>query len=385
MAFLDSPQRGHKNIPGQEQVTPPNSAQSTASKTTFYSSPSNSTTNQNFETPWKKFQQSPRKCIEEYSRSFFEDHPDLMIGIDIRNINSSADQARAVKRFKAVTNLIEKHLNQGEHIISALITQFENYFLWKYNQFLDQLKKSENFDKYIVEPVVSKATIDLQQFIIIVYEAIDQFYCLSNLSLGEFNLFNRSNMLNFVTRLIFRPRIYEVMFSLYALKFKEIEQTYRSNLAYCFNLKPKDFDIPVDLLDIDYNKAIKRLQKLKNKTSPIKKLKVIFKTVQLIKQSIDDSDKTKEKNSLSSDEILSMFMYVLVKSQTTDVVTHCRLIEEFTTENALNSALGYYAVTLEICVNYLCNLEVARNGGVLDRFSEGFKLFIQTLEKKASY
>jgi len=108
-----------------------------------------------------------------------------------------------------------------------------------------------------------------------------------------------------------------------------------------------------------YQDAIKMLATLAQKKSPMLKLKTIVKVAELVSTAIETfyrnigSQTTKK---IDSDQALAIFMFILVKSQMTDVLTHCRIIENFITKNILDSISGYYATTLEAAVNCVSSM-----------------------------
>lgn len=61
---------------------------------------------------------------------------------------------------------------------------------------------------------------------------------------GQESLFNRNNMINFVTSLVFKPKIHEIIFTLHAFQLEEIENIYQANIKYCSTLQPQDFGVP---------------------------------------------------------------------------------------------------------------------------------------------
>lgn len=414
---------------------------------------------------------SLHRYADGYKNSILINQVPLVNGMDGRSINNITDLYHAVKKYKIVTSLIEKHLNQEEHILSQLITQFEVYFVKRYSPSVDLFKQG-NSTMGELESCCNKATVDLQQFIIVMYEAVNEFYCLGNLiigkQVGQDTLFNRNNIINFITSIIFKPTIHDTIFDLYSAQVSDIEQIYRKNLKYCSALHPQDFgvselyclnektesalrkiQIPTDVkadfilknsqgksviedngtenleeekteqspeinshkrfstlhkgLEIrknsaresqditnnnePYGKAIKALQNLPNKRSPIRKLKTIVKVAELVNECIETFYQrcgTKNEEKLSGDQTLAIFMYIIARAQVNDVRTHCKIIEKFSTSNILSSVSGYYAVTLEACVNYICDMELQENFSV-ELFGAGIKEFMNSLGKGSPY
>ena len=51
-------------------------------------------------------------------------------------------------------------------------------------------------------------------------------------------------------------------------------------------------------------------------------------------------------NNIDADDVLSIFNYIIAKSYIKNMLTHCKLIENFVTSNLLNSISGYYLTTI---------------------------------------
>mmetsp|Transcript_4960 Transcript_4960/g.4162 ORF Transcript_4960/g.4162 Transcript_4960/m.4162 type:complete len:167 (+) Transcript_4960:1135-1635(+) len=92
------------------------------------------------------------------------------------------------------------------------------------------------------------AVFDLQQFIRIIFDGINQFYRLDKLKIGSIpgrdNLFNRDNMINFVTSMVFTEKIYQIIFGLLYQFDKKEDEGFEKNLKYISKLKPDDFGVP---------------------------------------------------------------------------------------------------------------------------------------------
>ena len=395
---------------------------------------------------------------ESYRANVFVNQVPLVNGMDGRDINDLNELYQAVKKYKTVTTLIEKHINQDEHVFHQMIDQFEQYFIKQYGEAANVYKLG-NMSFASLEEMTTKATIDLQQFIVIMYEAISQFYCLENLNLGKQSgheiLFNKNNMINFITSMIFRSNIHDVIFGLYGVKTSRTEERYRENCRLCAMLKPQDFGVtdsyclnektaelliqqgkvlkkrafleeikseyseenkpsmtpnqfhvPVteedvakedvnetkaedDLIKrlyedsedyIPYERAISYLKVLKTKNSPIHKLKTIVRVAEIVNENIEEFyaryDAVNQEK-MSGDQTLAIFVYIIARSELDDIITHCKIIEKFSTNNILSSVSGYYAVTLEACVNYLASLSLAKDFSV-EKLSAGIKELYET-------
>lgn len=398
---------------------------------------------------WKKRKNTPQKFVERYSANILSQVP-LVNGMDGRAINNISELYQAVKKYKLITGLIEKHLRKEGHILRKLLHEFEAYFVSRYEKHISLVQDAQ-------------ATTDLQQFIIVMYEAIDQFYCLDHLTLGKQlgneTLFNRNNMINFVTSLVFTPKIYQTLLNVYTLQSIKQEETYIRNLEYCDTLKPQDFGVSPDYclneetikaltkpfeldnhslnslclidgnannsidLGVDsviketeeasdnmtepqknissapkneihllreeeehfapYETAIATLKNLVNKNSPVQKLKTILQVAEMINQSIEKFYKKQGKKfeeKPNGDETFAIFMYIVAKSQISNLTTHCKIIEKFSTSNILSSMSGYYLMTLKACVSYICTMDLPKEF-TTEQFGASVKEYKDLLEK----
>ena len=110
---------------------------------------------------------------------------------------------------------------------------------------------------------------------------------------------------------------------------------------------------------LPYEKAINTLKELRIHKSPIHKFKNILKVVDLITAAIDEFYSEigiKLSQSLTGDQMFAIFCYILARSGIKDVLTHCKIINEFGTMNFRKSNGGYYATTLEACVSHITQI-----------------------------
>lgn len=256
-------------------------------------------------------------------------------------------------------------------------------------------------------------------------------------------ILNRDNVMNFISSIVFSQKVYDVIFDLYSIQEADVETLYKKNLKLCASLSPEDFDIADEyclntktilmlkkenrfkkavssrdstrtlsddttLFDsgelvksgrnssvrresleesrlsseekIPYKKAIAMLSDLKNRRSPIHKLKNIVKVAELISKSIDAFYKscgTVNKKKLDADQTLSLFIYLVAKSNISNLGAHYKIIEKFTTCNVLNSTAGYYATTLGACVACICSMDFKRNSTVQEA-DEDLRRFLRS-------
>jgi len=346
------------------------------------------------------------------------------MNVDFSNVSADMlELFNAISKYKIITSIIEKHIRRENNIFGELIKIFGEYYQSKYSPTIVHVK-TDVISKKEAKLIISKAVVDVQQFIRLLFESITAYYKLENIKTtsvpGRENVFNRDNILNFITSIVLDGQIYDVLFDLLKAEDQTLEENYKKNLRICRKLKPQDFGVPdqyclneltieylqnkgiipegykyiesaynkeIDIIAENqegndpnlkeeykenssplkvltgkpYEKAIEILKNLSYRKSPIHKLKTIVKVAELVPLTINDFYQElgqKQNKKLDADQTLSIFMYIVAQSQVTDISTHCKIIEKFSTNNVLNSVSGYYATTLEACVNCLCSMSL---------------------------
>jgi len=133
-----------------------------------------------------------------------------------------------------------------------------------------------------------------------------------------------------------------------------------------------------------YQKAIDILNNLNNTLAPYEKIRVISNISKAITESIDDYWKNfyglinKSQLVLEADDLMSIFIYILIKSQQIDTIIHLNLIKDFTTKVSKSTMAGYYYCTLEAALMYILSVDnieeimvkEKKNSGAQDNYNE---------------
>jgi len=324
-----------------------------------------------------------------------------------------------MKKYRTAFAMIEKQLSEKENIFGKMMKEFERYFceIYRDGSFI---REKEAIQDTAMNKKIAQATRDIQEFISTISEGIIQYYFLDKIkkdqdSLGT--LLTRDNIISFVTSLVLRGDLYKTIFDLYCFQEILIESQYQKNIEALKAKNPEDFGVPheyclniktinhfrnkkghseatlfqikltedhsdddnnqkssltEELIDINgklyngkrpYKQVISQLKKLSYVTSPTQKLKVLAKVVKLINKSTEKFYKRfglECGRKLDPDETLSLFVYLLARSELKNVSAHYRIIEKFSTNNVLNSISGYYAVTLQAGMDYVCGLKASK-------------------------
>lgn len=66
---------------------------------------------------------------------------------------------------------------------------------------------------------------------------------------------------------------------------------------------------------------------------------------------------------INADELMNIFVYILIQAQLPELVVHLQLVKSFTSSRAKSSMIGYYFVTVEAALVFLesvrCKEDVA--------------------------
>ena len=130
---------------------------------------------------------------------------------------------------------------------------------------------------------------------------------------------------------------------------------------------PSEFDIYTEKENHDprhpYEKAIKFINKIKDYKFPLDKLTIIAIVSAIIDDCVDECWK-KQKNKMpdnflriDSDELLSIYLYIVCKMNTESIFTQLDYIQYFTGTATKQSMVGYFYTTVEGCIKYLMSIE----------------------------
>jgi len=306
---------------------------------------------------------------------------------------------RAITHYKVLTNSIEDHLKDKKMVLCCLKEKYVDYFINKYDKIISEKCFVQNESLY--QQAIDEAFEDLEQFIDIFHQTIYYFYKIQYLDQKiqiEKSFFKPENLHNFLTSILMDRKIYSILYLSLIQSKENQEDSLRMALQFCKNFEPKDFDVPekycLDQRTIDflakkkvsveeslflkglsqelenknqfsfktktpYESAINCLKEMEFVRSPLHKLKVLVRTGDEILQNIEEFyqkfEFNYEKDSLSADDLLPIFTYVVAKSQVKCFYSQIKIIDELASRNLKNTLSGYYLVTLQIALNLIEN------------------------------
>ena len=135
-----------------------------------------------------------------------------------------------------------------------------------------------------------------------------------------------------------------------------------------------------DYLPEPYDTAIGLLKQIEKYKTPFEKMMIIANISNEITESINDFWQIMERYikkdylSIEAEQIMTIFIYVIIKSGISNIFVHCKMIKLFTTCTTKSSMIGYYYSTVEAGITYIKNLkdvdELFKNKGKNKIFGE---------------
>ena len=133
-----------------------------------------------------------------------------------------------------------------------------------------------------------------------------------------------------------------------------------------------------DYLSYPYETAIQLIKQIKNFKTPFEKMMIIANISNEITDCINDFWQEmeeyikKEYLNIEEEQIMTIFIYIIIKSGIIDIFVHCKMIKLFTTCTTKSSMIGYYYSTVEAGITYIKTLkdidELFKNHGKIKVF-----------------
>ena len=156
-------------------------------------------------------------------------------------------------------------------------------------------------------------------------------------------------------------------YSEFSEKFNKLEKPLREKYKEDLLDNPSEFDIYTEKENHDpknpYAKAIDYINTIKDYKYPLDKLTLIAIVSAIITDCVDECWKD-QKNKIpdnflriDSDELLSIYLYIVCKMKTESIYTQLDYIQYFTGTATKQSMVGYFYTTVEGCIKYLMSIE----------------------------
>ena len=118
-----------------------------------------------------------------------------------------------------------------------------------------------------------------------------------------------------------------------------------------------------DFLSYPYETAIQLLKQIRRYKTPFEKMMIIASISNEITDCINDfwtemeNYIKKDFLGIEAEQIMTIFIYIIIKSGITDIFVHCKMIKYFTTCTTKSSMIGYYYSTIEASITYIKTLK----------------------------
>ena len=257
-------------------------------------------------------------------------------------------------------------LNPDEHFIAAMISKFNQAFL---NQYCESNQEIRNEVKIEAKKYSEKMADDIKGFVMLTLQAMIHYYGgVVAKTIEE----KPGEMYDLMLEEVFSSSLQSCLLNVFKLANKQSDDLYTEKIEKYYGLTCADLGIHRNFqLDIDggrgvtpYGKAIDKLRELEVQFSPLKKLGVIIQTSRIICECVDeywkkDNSVAKEDLVISADQILSIFLYIVIKAKIPYLSGHIQMICEFGRKIIQNGSMGYYVTTLEACVEQVETMDSA--------------------------
>jgi hypothetical protein len=118
-----------------------------------------------------------------------------------------------------------------------------------------------------------------------------------------------------------------------------------------------------DFLSYPYETAIQLLKQIRRYKTPFEKMMIIASISNEITDCINDfwtemeNYIKKDFLGIEAEQIMTIFIYIIIQSGLTDIFVHCKMIKYFTTCTTKSSMIGYYYSTIEASITYIKTLK----------------------------
>lgn len=112
-----------------------------------------------------------------------------------------------------------------------------------------------------------------------------------------------------------------------------------------------------------YEQAIKMLKSINRYRVPFEKMILIATLASEITECVNEFWKdfeniiTSSLLNIDADELMTIFIYVVIKAHMPELLIHSKFIKEFTTSNSRSTMIGYYFTTLEASIIYILSVK----------------------------
>ena len=309
------------------------------------------------------------------------------LGLDIINVK---------KRLKEILKMFKNHISNKDHPIYILIHIFGNKIskvIQQKNKYFNNNKSNDKQFKENVKNTCDEMVKHIQNFVIKCQTSLKLMYSKS-IDLECFYE-EKDETINIISHILFmNEHLYQSLFQLFSFLLKDEMINFAKILKVVQKLTPKDLKIPPKFsLDEETNKlqeeiyekkkydvnyeniyniknkiqinylttSIKKIKQLESIKIPYEKMMKIASISSTITKSINNYWKGMEKYinpyflNITADELMIIFVLIVIKSDYPKLLIHKQLIQEFTTRTTKSTTIGYYNTTINAAIEYIKN------------------------------
>ena len=338
--------------------------------------------------------------------------------------NISFEKNKINREMICLVKLIKSQIEKEDHPINIIISIFEKQISSLIDNLLESYYNEEEKEEFLknIENLNNTITNNIQKFASKIYIATKLFY--SRVIHLDCFIEEKDELINIIMGIIFNKGSLENKIKLlFSLQYKGEISIFSNNLKCIRNLKPKDIQIDDKFcLDENTDKLINKLRKeyneedqninkdekdekifsnvlktnkrklysksknkydgynsainiLKNEVpkekSPYKKMQLIASISTEITECVDKYWEDEEEIipsweflQVTSDELLKIFIFIVVHSELDELIIHEMIVQRFTFSLTKLSMIGFYNSTLDAAINYIQNnlLDEVKNG-----------------------
>ena len=314
------------------------------------------------------------------------------LGHDIINVK---------KRVKEILKIFKNHISNKDHPIYILIQIFGNKISNIIQQKNNEFKTFKNKDKQFKENVkntCNEMVRHIQNFVIKCQTTLKLMY--SKAIDLECFYEEKDESINIISTVLFNiDSLYKNIFQLFSFLLEDEVIKFAKILKVVQKLTPKDLKIPSKFslddetiklqeeifakkkydfdsninIDTIINKnpihyltaSIKKIKQLDNIKVPYVKMMKIASISSTITKNINIFWKGMEKYinpyflNITADELIIIYLFIIIKSDYPKILIHEKLIQEFTTRTTKSTTIGYYNTTINASIEYI-NKEIIK-------------------------
>lgn len=267
------------------------------------------------------------------------------------NENARKKFAYSFRIYKEITVNLEKHLKDVNNALGYLMNEFNNLSIAVAKGNLLLFKDESN----ILQEFYDSFTVDIRNFLEILQETLCLYYNIEQIAevVPEFVFLTKENLISFLTNHLFNSELYDCLMEYESRLSRKAEEKLQKSIFTMQYMTTKDFSIPKSLLNPlksePFKDSIEIIRTLNQHKSPLQKLKIILKTAEAALKEIEEI----VSQPVTGDDVLLIFLYILVKAKPGDLVGQLNLIDKYAGKGLLMTKSGYYFATVQICVKHL--------------------------------